>query len=1063
NTDLNYKILNNQVVVYRDDSKVLNNDDQEIISEQNTQQQKREITGNITDQNGEPIIGANIVEKSTTNGTITDVDGNFSLQVEENAVLHISYIGYLSQDINVTGGKKINIVLEEDAKALEELVVVGYGTQQKINLTGAVAQVRGEVLEDRSVINIGQALQGTVANLNITSSGGGAPGTNPNYNIRGYTGFSSDGSTSSQAPLVVIDGIQGGDINTINMNDVESISVLKDAASAAIYGSSAPYGVIIINTKRGKSGQKPTITYNNNLMFSQPINLPKYMKSIDFANIYNEASVNADAGLRFNEETLQRIQDYLDGKITTETIANPTPGADSWFEWGNANANNDWFKILYKDVSFSQQHNASISGGTEHSNYYIGLGYIGQKGVYNFTDDAYDRYNVRANTFSKITDWLDFNFRGTFIRGTRDYPEGEWMKMLAARNWPTEPLYVPNGSFASENRMAGFVNGGRTKNTTDNTILTGEFVIHPLAGWDITANYAFDGTYINNSRHYKTAYVTRPSGTEQAVAGTPNGFRRSNSKNQHHTINLFTSYEKKWGDHSFKGLIGFTQELYENLYFTGHNSYLYSDELPSLALTYGTSPSTSDTASQLAIRGGFGRINYNYKGKYLVEFNGRYDGTSRFLKDVRIKFYPGISAAWILSNESFWNPIQNIVGYLKIRGSYGQLGDQGFTSNYYPFYPSMNTVSPVGSNWLFSSGKEAYINQPSLINNSLTWITTSTLDFGVDLTFLSDRLNMSFDWYQRKADDFVGPAEDFPALLGASAPQVNNSAMVTQGIELTLGWKDKVNDFSYGVSAVLSDYQSEILKYPNETGLNTTWYKGGKLGDIWGYETVGFFQTEEEIVSAPSQEIFYSRWTPGDIRYADLNRDGIIDWGNNTLENPGDRKVIGNSTPRYSFGVNLDAEYKGIDLTIFLQGIGKRDLVFSNANVWDGAYFWGITGDSYTGMLTTEHYDRWTEDNPNGYFPKYYMSAETRKNTQTQTKYMQSGTYLRIKNIQLGYSLPLSLIQKINCQKLRVFMNIENLATFTSLIKTMDPEFGTTDGRIYPLQRVWACGLNITF
>ncbi len=1029
------------------------------------QQQRQIITGLITDEKGEPIIGANVVEKGTTNGTITDIDGNFSLDIKQNRTLQISYIGYLTQEINLGNQNTITIKLKEDTQKIEEVVVVGYGSQKKINLTGAVAQIKGEALENRSVVNIGQALQGTVANLNITSSGGGAPGSNPTFNIRGYTGFSSDGKTQSQAPLVVIDGIQGGDINTINMNDVESISVLKDAASAAIYGSSAPYGVIIINTKKGKVGQKPTITYSNNFMFSQPINLPKYMNSLDFANLYNEAADNNSTSRPFTDETLQRIKDYLDGKITTETIADPTPGSDKWFEFGSGNANNDWFKILYKDVSFSQQHNAGISGSTNHSSYYVGLGYNQQNGMYNYVDDKFQRFNIRTNLSSNITKWLAFNFRGAFSRGATDTPyeyEGSWMRMLAARNWPTEPLYTPDGGFAAENRMAGFVNGGRTKITNDNAILTGEFVITPLTGWDITANYTYDGTYINESKHKKTVYVTRPSGT-QAPLYTPNSFERRNHKNQHHTINLFTSYEKELGDHYLKGLVGFTQELYDNLQFFGNNSYLYSDNLPSLALTYGLSPSTSDEADELAIRGTFGRINYNYKEKYLIELNGRYDGTSRFLNDVRFKFYPGVSAAWVASKETFWEPISSIINSLKVRVSYGQLGDQGFTDNLYPFYPSLNTVRSTSTNWIFGSGREAYISQPPLINRSLTWVTTTTLDFGVDLSFLSNRLNISFDWYQRKADDFVGPAEALPALLGTSVPQANNAAMLTRGIELSIGWRDQIDELTYSVNAVLSDYQSEVRKYPNPTGLNTTWYKGRKFGDIWGYETIGLFQSEEEIASAPTQEKIYSRWSPGDVRYADLNDDGVIDWGDNTLDNPGDRKVIGNSTPRFSFGVNANAEYKGFDFSIFLQGVGKRDAFFSNATAWDGAYFWGITGDLYTGMLTTEHYDRWTKDTPNGYFPKFYMGGETRKNSQPQTRYLQNAAYLRIKNIQLGYNIPQSIIEKVNCQRLRLFVNVENLATFTKLIKTMDPEFSNSDGRLYPLQRVWACGLNVTF
>ena len=1051
-----YKIVEQNVLFKHDEDKLRL---QKAVLKQQTR-----VSGTVSDSLGNPLSGVNVAVKGTVRGVVTDQQGQFQIMASPNEELVFSLLGYQKQEVALAENNHLDVVLKLALSDLDEVVVVGYGTQKKINLTGAVSQIDGKKLENRAVTNMGQALQGAVSNLNITSTNGGAPGANSAFNVRGYTGFSSSGAALSQSPLFVVDGIPGVDINTININDVESISVLKDAASAAIYGSSAPYGVIIVTTKQGNMGEKPTITYNNNIMLSQPINLPKYMRSIDFANLYNEAADNAGTSRPFSDDALQRIQDYLDGKMTTETIANPAPATDAWFEWGNANANNDWFDILYRDVQLSHQHNLGVSGGTKTTKYYVGLGYNKQNGMYDYTTDAYDRYNVRANLSSAITSWMSFNFRGAFSRGTVDSPtaEGNWMQVLAARNWPTEPLYMPNGSFAAESRMAGFVNGGRTKTTTDKAVITGELVVNPLPGWNITANYTYDGAYYELAKHTKTVYVTRPSGAEQALY-TPNAFQRQHNKSQHYTVNLFSSYEKEWNGHSFRGLLGFTQELYDNLSMNGLNYYLYSNDIPALSLTYGASPTLSDNASQLAIRGGFGRINYNYKGKYLVEFNGRYDGTSRFLTDRRFKFYPGVSAAWVLSNESFWKPVEPILNVFKFRASYGKLGDQGFTSSYYPFYPSLNTVSPTSSNFLFGGGREAYISQPPLIDASLTWVTVKTLDFGADMAALKNRLNISFDWYKRTADDFVGPAEAFPALLGTSAPEVNNTGMVTKGIDLTVGWKDKIGQVQYGADLVLSDYQSKVLRYPNPTGLNTTWYKGQKLGDVWGYETVGFFGSDEEIANAPKQDLLYSRWSVGDIRYADLNGDGVINWGSNTVENPGDRRVIANTTPRYAFGLNLNAAYKRFDLAVFLQGVGKRDAIFSNANVWDGAYFWGITGDLYTGMLTTEQYDRWTPENPNGYYPKFYMGGEMRKNSQPQTRYVQSAAYLRIKNVQLGYSLPENILRAIDCQRLRFFVNIENLTTFTKLLKTMDPEFSTTDGRVYPLQRVWAFGVNMTF
>jgi TonB-linked SusC/RagA family outer membrane protein len=1057
-TEIAYAISDRQIVLNKKDAFMI------------AQQEKR-VTGTVIDSNGEPIIGANISEKGTRNGTASDVEGKFSLQVNPDAILVVSYIGYLTQEIAVGNQANLNITLRESNLALDEVVVVGYGTQKKVNLTGAVASVKGEVLENRAVTNFTQALQGQVANLNITSAatslsdkGGGSPGATQSINIRGYTGMGSAG-----APLVVIDGIQYGDLNTINITDVEDITVLKDAASAAIYGSSAPYGVVLITTKKGKAGQKQTITYGNNFGFAQPINIPKWMNSLDYANFLNEACDNSGAAHQVTDEQLQRIKDYLNGTLTTTTYRDPTPGTDRWMA---GNANNDSFDVYLKKFAFNQQHNVGVSGSLGKTNYYAGLGYVRQNGVYKYGDENFQRYNARVNLTSEMTDWLTFSFRGAFSRRELDdhytvtSTYGNYLHMISIVQ-PWTPAIDPNGE--RSDYMIIWDDGGREKETTDNALLSGEFVFHPLKGWDITANYAYGGTYYNSSQHWATLYHTLPSGTVAVLGGTtPNTFNRSFSTNQYHVINAFSSYEKELSGHYFKLLGGYTQELYDNLQMWGTNNYLYNDNIPSLALTYGTAMGASDAASQLALRGGFGRFNYNYKEKYLFELDGRYDGTSRFLSNVRYKFYPGVSAAWVPSKESFWAPIEPVVNFFKVRATYGSLGDQAFTG-FYPFYPALNVGAPLSSNYLFSGGRESQASNPGLINSALTWVTTSTIDFGADLAFLSNRLNVSFDWYRRYMDDFVGPAEALPAFLGASAPQANSTSMKTEGWELTVGWKHQTNGFRYGVDAVLSDYQGYITKYPNPNGLIGTYYDGMRIGEIWGYVSDGLFQSEEEIAAAPSQSIFYGRWSPGDVRYQDLNGDGVINYGNNTLENPGDRKVIGNTTPRYSFGVSLNAEYKGFDFTTFFQGVGKRDATLLAPTHNQGNYFWGITGWWNAGY--TQQYDRWSPTNPGGYYPKYYsLLAENAKNRQVSTRYLPNAAYMRVKNMQLGYSLPSSALKYINCQKLRLFVNVENLATITNLITTMDPEIigingynGAGDGKVYPLQRTWSCGLNVTF
>ena len=1054
-TDIKYAVDGTYIVLSSKDKIV------EKTQIQKVTQQKRTITGVVKDIHEEPVIGANVVEKGTTNGTITDIDGKFSLSVSENSTLLVSYIGYANQEVKVGNQTSYTIVLKEDQQVLDEVVVVGYGSIKKANLTGAVGYIDNKELENRTVSTLTQAIQGKVAGVNIASSSGG-PGALQSINLRGYTGINIDaaGNRSNRAdgPLVVIDGVQGGELSTLEMNDVENISFLKDAASAAIYGSSAPYGVIIVTTKKGRAG-KPVINYSNNFGFSQPTNLPEPVNSLDFANAFNEVAANSFMSPVYSPDVIQRIKDYQAGKIKDETIKNPN--ADEWYAQNNAHANNNWFDILIKDVSFSQQHNINVSGATESSSYYASLGYNQNDGVLNFANEKNQRFNVRTNLSTNLTKWLTFAIRGAFTRthiNVPIYSADEWLFFdLSSRIYPTNPLKNPDGYYSQPSYIVNLAEGGRQNSNNDNAILTGEFVIRLLPGWDITANYTYNGTYYNQTYHGKNTYLGLPSGTLKPSAPYSTFSRRMN-KNQLYTINAFTSYEKAFNSgHYFKGMIGFTQELTDLLEFTGSAEKLYTDEVPMLGMSYGIRD-VGDNAMQLAIRGAFGRLNYNYKEKYLLELNGRYDGTSRFMKDVRFKFYPGVSAAWVASKETFWKPLQDYVNQFKLRMSYASLGDQGFTNSYYPFFPSLGVFSPQQGNYYFKDGLESLIVAPTdLVNYDLTWITVNTLSLGVDMAMFNNRLDLSFDWYNRRAKDFADFGASVPALLGANPPRRNTAETETKGFELTVGWKDRINDFSYGATFVLSDYIGKVVKYDNPTKLlNNVWYDGMTMGEIWGYETEGLFKDEAEV-AATDQSYLYANWYPGDVHYKDLNGDGKINVGNNTVDDPGDRKVIGNNTPRFSFGLTLNAEWRGFDASVFLQGVGKRDYMFSSAS----NYFWGFAGNQEHSTYYTIHTDRWSEDNPDGYYPRAYFN--TTKNQLPQTRYLQNASYMRIKNLQLGYTLPKTITDKIKFQRARLFINVENLATFTSLPDIIDPEIISPDAKIYPLRRTWGVGANITF
>ncbi|MFD2904892.1 SusC/RagA family TonB-linked outer membrane protein [Sphingobacterium anhuiense] len=1027
---------------------------------------QKTISGKITDEQGQPIAGVTIKVKGTSIAASTDTKGQFTIAASSNSVLIITALGYSSQEKVVTGAT-IAVTLKSQTSNLDEVVVVGYGKQNKRLVTGAVAQIGGEVLQNRAITRVSQALQGQLPGLNITTaSGGGAPNATQNINVRGFTGLGTSGS-----PLIVIDGVQGGDINSINPDDIENISVLKDAASSAIYGSSAPYGVILITTKQGKKGSKPALTYSNNLSWAQPINLPKMLNSLDFANLYNEAAINGGRSAIFNQETIDRIIAYQNGTLKTETIADPGAGKDEYLAWGASNANNDWFKIYFKDLAFNQQHNVGVSGGSENSKYYVGLGYNDRAGLYNFGDDRYKRFNVRTNLTTTISPWLEFSLRGSFSKELTNSPNtysgktgGNYMHQIA-RKFPTVALKNPDGNYSDPSDVLLHKDGGRAKSTLDKAMLTGEFNFKLAPGWTATTNYTFDASFQDQSSHTKTLFTVRPSGAETAIGGTtPNAFSRSNYRVQNHIINAFTKYEKQVNDHYFSVLGGFVRNYYEYQYYGANNSQLYSDNIPYLSGTYGTAPGISDQVRRIASDGFFGRFNYNYQEKYLFEFNGRYDGTSRFLQEQRWKFYPGVSVGWNIDKENFFEPIKETVSAFKLRGSYGSLGDQAFLDTdpnnpqYYPFYPGLGTTSPTSTDWLFGGNREAAVRAPGIVNPDLTWVTTTTLNLGTDISFFQNKLNTSFDWYIRKANDFAVSSVALPGILGTTPPPVNDGAMETRGFELSVAWRDQIGDVKYGLRAVLSDYKGKITQFPNPTGSLSTWYTGQTMGEIWGYTTYGLFKDQAEIDAAPSQsKISGQTWKPGDVRYVDRNGIDGIDFGTNTVDNPGDKSVIGNNTPRYSYGFTGDVTYKNFDMSFFIQGIGKRD-------AWVGSnYFWGITGDEWQSSPFDVHMDRWSESNPDGYFPKFYLTGENGKNTQTQTRYLQNAAYLRLKNLQFGYGLPKSWLEKAGFGKARIYVSIDNVFTSTKLIKTMDPELSINDAKIYPLQRTYSAGINLSF
>lgn len=1019
------------------------------------------IKGIVTDKEGKALPGVTIRIKNSNIGTVTDAEGHFQIEVAgNNTVLQISFLGFRTQEVVVGSRSELNLVLEASASNLNELVVVGYGTQKKADLTGAVDQVDGERLQSRPITNVSEGLQGVMANLNVYTTGsGGSPGATKSINIRGYTGLGS-----SASPLILVDGVPA-DINSINPDDIASITVLKDAASSAIYGSRAPYGVLLIKTKQGKKGQPLSVSLNSNFSFSQPQDVPRMVNSLQFAEMYNEAFKNAGQNAWFSDATIQRIQAYLkDPQNTPLTIKDPNNPA-KWLSWNGANANNDWFKVFLKDWSPSEQHNLSLNGGSDNITYYLGLGYNQKNGLYNFFHDDYKRYNTRANITATVNKWMTVALRTSYAQENSNSPYAgadigyNWFHQIP-RRFPTVPVKDPNGHYTIESYIPEIMDGGRNIGKKNDSWITGELTLTPLKGWTIDGNYSYNYyTGINSSTQLPFTYYLADN--TPTTNGMISQIWKTNDASNYHTYNIYSSYERQVGGHYFKALVGYQQEYKTDESISGHNSNLYNTNLPSLNLTYGNNYSASDNLWAWATEGIFTRFNYNYKEKYLFEFNGRYDGSSLFPPDRRYAFFPSFSVGYNIAKEDFYKRFANVLNTLKLRASYGTLGDVSTllnNGNYYPYQNALITQPPSNTNWEFAGGRQPYVQVGGLTDPGITWAKPSMLDFGVDMGAFNERLQGTFDWYRRKTEDLFGPAQSYPGVLGVNPPQKNNAAIQTKGFDLTVSWQDKVGKVSYNARFILSNYKGTVLSYPNPTGYIGDWYNGASMGSIWGYTAVGLFQSPEEIGKSAKQTKISANWYPGDVHYKDLNGDGKVDWGANTVKNPGDLSVIGNTTPEFSYGFNFGINWNGFDLNGFLQGIGKREF-------WSGSnYFWGIVGNQWQSSPLTTNLNRWTTDNPNGYFPRYYMSGEMNKNMQTSTRYLLNAAYLRMKNLQLGYTLPAELTRKIHITRLRVYGSVENLFTIAPGLHNkfqVDPELLLSDSKIYPIQRTFSVGLNL--
>lgn len=1043
--------------------------------------QDNTISGLVKDNEGEPLPGVSVAVKAgeSISGVVTDINGKYQLKASPNATIEFSFIGFKSIQQQVGNRKVINVTLEIDNQMLEEVVVVGYGTQKKVNLTGSVSVIDSKAFESVPVANAVQALQGQVPGLNIYSNKGGGLNQKQSINVRGI-GTIGEGSTGDA--LILIDGMEA-DIFSVNPQDIESISVLKDAAASSIYGSRAPFGVVLVTTKKGKAG-KAQINYNNSFRLSSPINMPSSLDSYTYALFFNDAGYNSGWGSYnwVSQTRLQRIKDYMDGKISYTTI--PLNGSNTWADgYQEGNDNIDYYNLFFKKNVFAHEHNFSVNGGTDKIQYYLSANYLDQDGTLRMGEDYSKRYTMSAKISAQLSRAVSLSSNTRFVRNDFVQPthmNDSFFSDIGRQCWPVKPLYDPNGNLFDDH-VQQMKNGGRK--TERNTWLYQQFnlTIEPIKGWRLIGDLSY--RYNTQYAHEDLLTISQigVDGVTKVRSWDENSsVSESSFASDYFNVNLYTDFEKTFAkSHHLKALAGFQAEAnnYRNIW--AQKIGITYPGKPTINTSTGIdkdgkviAPNVSGGHNRWSTAGFFGRVNYDFQEKYLVEANLRYDGSSRFRSDDRWGFFPSASLGWNIAREEFFQPATRIMNTLKLRASYGSLGNQNTTA-LYPTYTVMGTGT--SDKWLMNGVKPNIAWAPALVSYDLTWKKIRTWNVGIDIGLFNNRLTGSFDYFIRNTNDMVGPSEKLPATLGIAVPPSNNTDLRTAGWELELMWKDRLqNGLNYSLRFTLADSRTKITRYSNPSGLIDSFYEGKYCGEIWGYETIGIARTDDEMAEHVGslvnggQSALGQDWQAGDIMYSDLNEDGKIDAGARTLDNHGDLKRIGNSTPRYNVGIDLSADWKGFDFRMFWQGTLKRDY-------FQGSYyFWGANGSQgywfSTALKGHEDYFRNDESSPLGvnldsYYPRPLLN--TNKNQQCQTKYLQNAAYMRLKNLQIGYTLPRKIVQKMGVQNLRFFASGENLLTITDLVKFFDPETiesgSFAHGYAYPLSRTYAFGLNITF
>ncbi|RXK81457.1 SusC/RagA family TonB-linked outer membrane protein [Filimonas effusa] len=1060
--------------------------------------QATSFTGTVLGTGKEPVQGATVVLTETATAqkrtTVTDKDGVFSFtgltagKKYQISCTAIGYAAYQQKDFIMRAGigNSLLINLKTADKLLDEVVVTGYGTQKRAMVTGAVSQVTSEVLEDRPAPGLTRLLQGTLPNLNLKMVDG-SPTRGAVYNIRGTTSIGAGGSA-----LVLIDGVEGNP-EFINPNDVESVTVLKDASSAAIYGSRAAFGVVLITTKSPKKGTVK-VNVNSSYSMNQRTVTPdlitngytwakNFDESFNAWYDYNSHPTVVNNIFPFSLEYLDRLREHDENPALSKVEYNASLGRYEYF--GNTN----WYKELYNDNIPSTEQAINVAGGSEKANYFLSGRYYFQDGIFKPNPDKFNKYNLRAKGEIAISPWLTAQNNFELSNYTYTYPmladrdnQTIW-RMMDLLSFPMATIYNPDGTLSHTGVYSGigaFIDGNNKSKTKNvyfrNTI---GLVARPWKNYlTVKGDFTYsretnEETRVNNFVNYSTA--------PGQVSRLGRSLLQQLTNNRNYIASNFTAeYHNNFGNqHDLKALIGSNIETSTTRIFNASRDGLLVPNRPDFNLMDGLNYTITGGGNEWAYLGLFYRFNYAFRERYLLEVNGRYDGSSKFPAKQRYGFFPSVSAGWRITKEAFMSSTRSWLNDWKIRGSYGSLGN----GNVQPYrYLEQMNVSKMSV--ILNGIQDNYTQLPGVIPAGLTWERSSTFDLGMDVSALSNRLTASFDWYNRNTKDMFTAGQPLPNTFGATVPYGNYADMSTKGWEFSLSWRDKGRlmgkPFEYGITGSLWDSRSKITRFNNPTGtLASTYYVGHTIGEIWGYTTAGLFTSADEIAHHANQDFLQNsnnrKLLPGDIKFVDVNNDGFINQGDNTIYKPGDRSIIGNNAPRYQFGFTLSAKWRGFGISAFFQGIGKRDWYFAP----EAGLFWGLYNRPYGYQSEKMMNNRWTEENPNGYFPRlrgYAANAANRSLGAPQTRYLQNASYLRLKTLTIDYTLPQAWLQRLHLAGASVFFSTQNLFTLSGMYKytrNIDVEViedpvgdllnNSGQGYAYPMLKTTTLGLNLNF